>query len=164
MNTIVLLDLEQTLIEDWSNPVLQHEANPSLLPWFKSLGDFQAGLLSFAVWNEEDLKVFNRNLREPLEQTFGFQFQNDLIFLKDDLLTRFRIWLNMPFLDQSDFSDFFNKRRSMEDLWLHEFQQPHTRLILLDDTVPNITLHSDDVENCQLQLINPLSVSFQQWG
>ena len=162
MNTVIFFDLELTLIEDWSNPLLQHHANPALIPWIKQQGDFKAGLLSFAVWNERDLTVFNRTLRKDIEDVFGFSFDDGLMLIKDQLLAKTRTWEKMPFLSADDFSDFFNKRKAMEDLWLHEFQQPNTRVILLDDTVPNFTISSDEVDNCHLQLVNPLSASFQR--
>lgn len=162
MNTLILFDLEQTLIDDWSSRELWDQRNPAIKKWLASMGPFAAGLLSFAVWDAQDLNEFNRCLRAPIEQAFGFEFNEQFLFIKNDLLARARVWERKPFLDSSDFDDFFNKRKIVEDLWLNEFQQPHTQVVLLDDTVPNICVVADDVDNCRLQLVNPLSKGFQQ--
>lgn len=157
----ILFDLELTLIESWEDPTLLDEKIPGLMPWIKRQGAFKAGLLSFAVWDEKDLKKFNKNLRNPLEEHFGFQFDDSLIFLRDTMLEKTRIWERMPFLSTDDFSDFFKKRKAVEDLWLHEFQFPNTELILLDDTVPNLTVQANDLDHCRLTLVNPWTLPDQ---
>lgn len=161
MDTIVLFDLEETLIESWENPRLLHEENPSIQKWLSTLGAFQSGLLSFAVWDEKDLNTFNKTLREPLEKTFGIEFSDPLMFIKTDLLIKNRVWENKPFLDMNDFDDFFKKDTTMFALWKNEFQRPNTRVILLDDKVLNTSFKALDVENCELQTINPLSNWFK---
>lgn len=161
MNTLVLFDLEQTLIDEWSNPVLWHDHNPSILRWLRTLGPFTSGLLSFAVWDDKDKHHFNANLRAPIEHAFGFAFSDEWMLTKNQLLDKARVWERKPFLDSSDFDDFFNKRKVVEDLWLNEFQTPNTRVILIDDTVPNFRVQALDVDNCVLELVNPLSAWFK---
>ena len=164
MNTTILFDLEKTLIEDldgrgWKSAVLLTEQNPHLQSWIDRQKPFRAGLLSFAVWDDDDLAGFNAHLRPFLEERLGFVFDDELMLTKQNLLAKTRLWENMPFLDASDFDDFFRKRVSVENIWLHEFQKPDHTLILLDDTVPNLTTTSD-VPGCVLKMIDPWSSSF----
>ena len=153
MDTIIFFDLEETLIEEWPIAHLMTERIPGLRPWIARQQPFRAGLLSFAVWDDADVQRFNASMRPFLEEQFSFVFEDDLILTKTALLHKTRIWDRMPLLSMDDFDDFFNKRRSMEDLWLHEFQRPDTHVILLDDTIPDLTITSH-LPNCRLSLVN----------
>lgn len=155
MNTIILFDLEETLIDDWSLRNLLHEDNIHLQPWINQQGTFRTGLLSFAVWDDNDVEVFNKELRGCLEHTFNITFDDQLIFTKNILLEHIRVWDKKPFLSACDFDDFFNKRQMIEMVWLHMFQQPNTHLMLLDDTVPDVHMTSLNVPECHLTMVNP---------
>ena len=163
MNTILFLDLENTVIWDWTeNPTLMCARFPILKEWVVShLGpNTRVGLLSWAVWHEADLEEFNKDggIRMDLEITHKFKFDDSLIIKLNDCIDKARNWMKMPKLDQTDFFEFIKKRQMMEEIWLHEFDQPNTNVILFDDTVPNITLRRDDVENNTLQFVDPWTI------
>jgi hypothetical protein len=162
MNTILLLDLENTIIWDWeTNSRLMCSRFPILKEWVMSqLGNnTRVGLLSWAVWNPKDLKEFNENgIRNDIELTHHFKFDDELIFTLEDCIVMAREWFKMPFLTQSDFFDFVKKRHMAEELWLHKFDEPDTKVILFDDTVPNIVMHRTDVHNNSLELVDPWTI------
>jgi hypothetical protein len=161
MDTIIFFDLENTLIWDWiDNPRLMCSRHPEISDWIKAQGTFRAGLFSWAVWNDHDVEVFNRpgGIRDDIEITHKFKFDDNLIITRDLLFDKFRVWLKMPFLRHSDeVFDFFKKRQTIQELWLREFNQPNTRVILLDDTVEPMTMINHRVENNRLELVDPWS-------
>jgi hypothetical protein len=162
MNTILLLDLDNTIIWDWTdNPRLMCSRFPILKEWVISqLGhNTRVGLLSWAVWDSKDLKTFNEDgIRQDIEMTHGFKFDDSLIFPLDDILAMFHKWLKMPFLSRNDLTKFVKKRQMVEEMWLRMWNQPNTKVILFDDTVPNLTLWHNDVENCSLELVDPWTI------
>lgn len=162
MNTILLLDLENTIIWDWTDdPRLMCARFPVLKEWVCSqLGpQTRVGLLSWAVWDDRDVEIFNtRGIRNDIELTHKFKFDDELILTRDNLLIKFREWLKMPFLDASDFTSFMNKRRIAEEIWLQEFAIPDTKVILFDDTVPNIVITHSTISNCSLELVDPWTI------
>lgn len=162
MNTILLLDLENTIIWDWTdNPTLMCSRFPILKEWVCShLGpDTRVGLLSMAVWDSRDVNVFNNDgIRQDIENTHKFKFDDELIFTRDDLLLKFREWFKMPFLDANDFTSFFKKTEMIMHLWLNEFSKPDTKVILFDDTVPNLVIKHSTMDNCSLELVDPWTI------
>ena len=153
----ILFDLEETLIRSWDDPELLHRENPQLLPWIRQQGTFRAGLLSMAVWDFKDLVAFNTrpHMRLFIEEQFGFEFDDQLIFLEHHILNMARKQLLMPFLERDDLGSFLRKKEFAELIWNHRFKIPNHELILLDDTVDNLTIVDRDIENCQLTLANP---------
>jgi len=159
MDTIIFFDLENTLIWDWTDnrdPMwLKH---PEITEWIFAQGDFRAGLFSWAIWNPKDIAEFSEEggVREAIETTHQFQFEDDLIITRGMLGDRFRKWFKtMPWVSDDDWFEFFKKRQTIQELWLHEFNQPNTRVVLLDDTVENVTMINNSVENNRLELIDP---------
>lgn len=159
--TIVLFDLEETLIEDWSNPILLIDQIPRLTRWINKHKPFRAGLLSMAVWEDRDVAKFNRRLRPFIEETFGFTFEDELIFTRDRLLEWTRETLKMPFLDADDFTAFNKKPEMIMEVW-RRIRKPRQRLVFLDDTVENLTIIANDVVDCTLVMVDPKSESFRR--
>jgi len=151
---IILFDLEETLIEDWNVPTLLCEQFPKIKEWIAKEGEFQSGIFSWAIWDQKDLTSFNKELRGRIEESHNIHFNDNLIFLRDDILKSFREWFHMPFMDSDDFMAFFKKRQAIEELWLRHFNQPDTELVFLDDTVPNMVCVISDVKNNILRLVN----------
>lgn len=159
MKTILLLDLENTIIWDWiENDTLMCARFPILKEWVCShLGpNTQVGLLSWAIWNQHDLDEFSRRgIRNDIEVTHGFKFNDDLIFTRDNMLNRFKEWKKLPFLDADDFMTFFKKQEISIELWQRLFNQPDTEVIVFDDTLQDMVLTNSNVENNTLRLVNP---------
>jgi len=162
MNTILLLDLENTIIWDWTDdPRLMCARFPVLKEWVCShLGpETRVGLLSMAVWDERDLDIFNtRGIRHDIEITHKFKFDDELIFIRDELLPKFREWLKMPWLDADDFTAFMKKTEMVMHLWLKELAKPDTKVILFDDTVPDLVITHSTIPNCTLELVDPWTI------
>lgn len=162
MKTILLLDLENTIIWDWNTDTrLMCSRFPILKQWVLSHvgNNTHIGLLSWAVWNKKDLNTFNNNgIREDIEITHKIKFDDSLLFTLEDCIDKARSWFKMPFLDTHDFFDFVKKRQMAEELWLNDFNQPDTKLILFDDTVPDIIMQRSDIENNSLELVNPWTI------
>lgn len=154
---IILFDLENTLINAWDDPRPMEVMIPLIPEWIHNEKPFKAGLFSFAVWHDKDLNTFNNKMREDVERVFDIEFDDDLIFLRDELLSTFRNILHMPFLDSDDLHSFFNKSMIVQQLWEHEWVHKfeETELILLDDTVHDMTMKCN---KSTLRLVNPWTI------
>lgn len=75
---LILLDLEQTVIGDWWEDRFVHFPSCEKIKTIiseRKIEDFSLGLFSWAVWNDEDKKIFKDELQEPLEKFFNKPFE-----------------------------------------------------------------------------------------
>lgn len=138
-NFIVLLDLEETLIKSWDEPVwIPTGDNVTKFLHGEWTGDptpFQGrmGLMSWAVWDEGDKRKFNEELRPELEERLRFKFSDELVFSMED-------WASMVLeasglkLERSDLFDMCKKEDVLFKLRKHKLFH-HTSTWLLDDAV-----------------------------
>lgn len=160
MDKIILFDLENTLIGDWNDDRrLMCARFPCLKEWTENEKPFVAGLMSFAVWDEKDLNDFNHRLgiRDDIEITHDFKFNDDWIFLRNSLLEPFRKILKMPFLTMEDLFSFFDKGDIVKKLWLDKWikEFPTTEFVFLDDTIEDMVIHKDEAV---LRFVNPWTI------
>jgi hypothetical protein len=89
-NFIVLLDLEETVIDSWDDPVWQFKGQQVKKflhgEWLPHPTPMQCklGIMSWAIWDHRDIDTFNKHHREWLEGCLNFKFDDDLIFSMDD--------------------------------------------------------------------------------
>lgn len=72
METKFFFDLEETLITNWHDPVLTNVQK--VKQWIADNGVKQAGVFSWAIWNQKDVDVFNTQLKKWLESVYEIEF------------------------------------------------------------------------------------------
>jgi hypothetical protein len=173
VNKIIFFDLENTLIPDWiedrhSLIFLQH---PILREWIINQMPFRAGLFSFAVWDDNDVKIFNNTLRKLIEEKLFLNFEDDLIITKKEVKDWINEWNKTPWNSADDNSSTFKKDGLMQQIWRFKFNQNNTQIVLLDDTVDDMVIQrstflpngrafasSTPIQNNSLELVNPWSI------
>lgn len=147
----IFLDLEETLIESWSDRTL-------LIPKVKLIEKFiqfklkesrqmlgrrfanppltmpQFGIMSWAIWNDADKREFQQEIQLWLEEKMRITFRQDLILSMDDwaLLVMKHTGLK---LSRQDIFDFCSKETVL--FWLRNATQgfPEGEITLIDDAV-----------------------------
>lgn len=165
MKTFIFFDLEQTLIPDWfeDRVTLIPNVHPALKEWIFNQMPFTAGLLSFAVGNN-DMDVFNNELRPHIETNLHFKFDDKWILTVEAMNEMMNKWNHTPF--EKDNCSIFKKFGIMHAIWKNLFIEDDTRVILLDDTVEDMIIHrttimdkhTETVTNNSLEFVNPWTI------
>lgn len=152
MDTKFFFDLEETLITDWHDPVLCNVQK--VRAWITANDVKEANIFSWAVWDEADIEVFNRDLKHWLEDSFGFKIIGVVskgaaikVVCKHKGL---KININDG-LDVADVANFFGKHGIFTE-WCLAWGRDCT-CVLLDDVVPNRTIVDAD-RNVTIKLVN----------
>jgi len=136
----IFLDLENTIIDSWDNPVFLEEK----IRFIKNkLNDFNSKektliLFSFAVDDNHSLNIFNERLKHKIEDLFSLQFSKIVLFSKDNLFRIAKQAFNIEPLIDDSINDIFlgnTKEQIFEALVLKEHLNETS--ILFDDTVSN---------------------------
>ena len=151
--THFFFDLEETLITDWHDPVLTNVQR--VREWIKANGVTEAGIFSWAIWDEKDVNKFNLEMKRWLEDAFGFKVTQ--VVIKRDAVAiaakhkGLRFDINDP-LDVADMASIFGKHGIFTEFCFATFQVDCT-CVLLDDVVPNRTIF-DHNSNLTVKLVN----------
>ena len=145
----IFLDLEGTIIDLWSNPVLVN--NAEMRQFLTANAVTEVRLFSFAVWSEFDQNVFNTQMKAFLEDKLSVKILDCptvFDFMKADTkVTGVNWW-------QDDIHDFITMRGKVDAFrsWcrLHFDRQEN---ILIDDVVPNLVCDNRDT-GLVLEFIN----------
>ena len=135
---LVLADLEETLIKDWTDPVFLPARLEIIKNHLANNPHAQLGLMSWAVWDSRDLDVFNRTLRTELEEQLGHRFSEQWMLSMDGWAQEMMIH-GRKHVHRDEMFDLFGKedvflmmaRRHPE--WLGQ------EIFLFDDAVPQST-------------------------
>jgi hypothetical protein len=149
MFKLLLLDLEETLVDDWDafNPVRV----PQVSKFIQSQEWDAIGLFSFAVWDANDMVKFEFRHRKFLEEVFGFKFTNEFLWSVEDLKSLLRFVTTVD-NTEDDFVWQWSKEWAL--MCLSKLKQLHdTEVTLLDDTVRNMTVELPDT-NSRLIFVN----------
>lgn len=143
---LVLLDLEETVIDDWEqrNLLLGNIAKINdLLRWMSIDSDLTIGLMSWAVWDDKDksnvleklLPVLNEVLAEPMSPKFVLSMQDwgDLVLSHCKLK-----------LTRDDMFDMFRKEEVLFSLRTSSFLNQFNAVFLIDDAVTHQTTFGVD--------------------
>lgn len=146
MKTLLFLDLEETVIESWHNPLL---CNISKVKKFLSEFDTKdVRIFSFAVWNEDDRKEFDFSIKGLLERTFGVNIvwcpTLAEIAKEVGVFTKCR-W------EPHEITTVWGKHRAFIDFCTSQFSD--VECVLLDDVVPNLEIFNKD-KNLKIRLVN----------
>lgn len=150
---VLLLDLEETVIDVWSDHGFCSFNNTEPVRQFIKNGGFsKVGVLSFAIWNDTDLETFDRHLRSELEELFEIRFTTSLIFSVDNLRKEFRK-NGLSFEDTSEFLQVCKKDFTFFKI-LQSDRFRNCDVTLLDDMVPDAILTFPDRVGRMVNVIN----------
>lgn len=147
----IFLDLEKTLIESWSDHTwLTHKADAikafikrTLLNSRQRLGRQSPintigwpvfGLMSWAVWNDEDKHTFQQELQPWIEEQMKITFSQELILSMEDWITLVQRNARLK-LSRQDLFDISSKETVL--FWLRNATEgfPEGEITLIDDVV-----------------------------
>lgn len=157
---IVLLDLEQTAVDDWEHMNLLPD-NLEKIRWAIQHTGCKLGLMSWAVWNEVDKETFKKRLQGPLEEVLGMKFSEEFIFsmhdFSDIILKQRRKWLS-----RDDMFDLFGKEECLLQLLRLEHFGKNARVTLIDDVVDH---NMEFIKgNAKVRFINVDDPMFKHWN
>ena len=150
MDTKFFFDLEETLITNWHDPLL---CNVQKVKKFIADNNIkQAGIFSWAVWNQADVDVFNKTLKTWLESVFGIDFTE--VVPKETAVITVCIAKGLRCNDSTDVIDtasIFGKHGIFTE-WCLATQRDCV-CVLLDDVVPD-RMTVDHATGVVVQLVN----------
>lgn len=151
---LILLDLEETVVEDWASMSLMPRECTVLRRFFRECHPGATfGLMSWAVWDDRDKSLFNKHLREELEGVLELKFSDEWVLSMDD-------WAEMLFLhckkklSRDDLFDCFGKQ---EVLFLASRFVPAFKdqfVMLVDDVVEDGLQWNSPQNNCTVTMEN----------
>ena len=147
----VFLDLEGTVITNWDENLLMNTTKVRL--WLESLGVRKVHVFSFAVWNDRDKSVFDKQMKPFLTKALGVSFIDCPTvedFFKADLEVTGVHWESL-----SDFVSVRGKVDAFRSWCEHKFDGQHN--VLLDDVVPNAVWENKD-SGLKLEFVNVTSL------
>lgn len=140
---ILFLDLEETLIDDWSTGVLLTKNITAIQDFIHSFPcNPVIGLMSWAVWDERDKLTFNKKFRPVIEDALGWKFDDRFLWSMDD-------WCNQLFkasgkdISRDDLFDIFGKEEVLFMMSRRHKNFKGASVALIDDAVEhNLKWHS----------------------
>jgi hypothetical protein len=81
--TILFLDLEKTIIHSWDDPILINEER--IIDIIRRINPNQIGVYSFAIYNKNDLDIFQKTILFELECALHIKIEQNLIFTVEDI-------------------------------------------------------------------------------
>jgi len=144
----VFLDLEETIIESWSNPLLMNVGK--IGNFLHTAGVEEVGIFSFAIWNEQDrIDFVKRGIKQAIEISLGVTIKEILTVPN---IANEVFWKTGLRMDINEFITIWGKQRAFID-WALITQRNEKRVILIDDVVRNIDVIDRD-RNLLIELIN----------
>lgn len=135
---IVLADLEETLIQDWSNPVMVPDRLDIVRQHLMKHPTAQLGLMSWAVWDDRDMDVFNRKLRPMLEEALNHVFCSRWTLSMDGWAQEM-LHHGRKKLDRDEMFDLFGKEDVFLTMARRHPEWVDQTVFLFDDAVPHST-------------------------
>jgi hypothetical protein len=134
--TTVWLDLEQTVISIWHDPVLINVEK--IKAWLDNRDIKTINIFSFAVWNQADRDQFNAGMRDMIEQALGRRI--DTVPTCEEI-KRAVFDSKGTVFDLSEFISIWQKEKAFHD-YIRLTQGPG-EFILIDDTVEDVLIFRD---------------------
>lgn len=147
----VFVDLEETLIQSWDNPLLCNLQK--LRAWFKAAKVTDVHLFSFAVWNEGDRDHFIRHFQPSIEDAFEIKFKT--VHTVEDFMKADTKRTGVRFDNLTEFILIRGKVGALQS-WCG-VNHPRGCSVLIDDVVPNMTIHDED-QDLLLKFINVIKM------
>lgn len=153
---IVLLDLEGTLIDEWAfRNFLQHNMQK-----IKDSGIFDSegqtvrlGIMSWAVCDTSDAKIFKEDLLPTIEEFFGLKLDPKLPLTMDEYADDIFAGRKLK-LSREDLYDMFRKEEVLLTLARTYADFKDSEVWLIDDALSHgLTIHVPE-RNCTVALLD----------
>lgn len=128
------LDLEQTIISIWDDPVVCNVEK--IKEFVANHQPTEINIFSFACWNNKDRDHFNLTMREWLNREFNFTLNR--IHTCEEVMDRI-FWSKGTVFTLSEFTAIWGKEKAFND-WIVETEE-EGEFVLIDDVVANVTIH-----------------------
>lgn len=146
MEKILFLDLEETLIVSWCNPIF---CNTDLIKKILLKEETnRVHIFSFAIIDETDKKLFEERFKIKLENHFNIEILSWVSL--DEIMTEVFQFDGIMF-EKFEFTTMWKKYRAFHDFCRNKFE--NKECVLIDDTVPNSRLELLD-KNLIIRTIN----------
>ena len=135
---IWFLDLEETIITDFTNPVIMNLE--VVKEHFKNIGVNKVHIFSAAMWGEQEKAIFIRPDFKPwLERVFELEIVSfpTMKEVMDEIL-----WKTGTFWELTEFIAIWQKRRAFQDFC--RLVHPDKNCFLIDDSVENEVIFNRD--------------------
>lgn len=139
METLIFLDLEETVIDDWSKQWMAEAVNTSKVKeWIASINPDRVRLFSYAMWTDHCIKDFETMYQKWLSRLLDVEFDMEDCFTTKklyDMASR-STW----FADEQECLLMYGKDYGFQ--WY--IQQKDYRdcvIYLLDDVIEDKTIH-----------------------
>ena len=133
----VFIDLEETIIESWDNPLLMNVSK--LKDILSTLEVSSVDVFSAAVWNDTDKSIFVSQMKEAIERVLDVVIVDTISMGDVWFQTQ---WKSAKFESICEMTALIGKKRMFED-WCRE-KHFNEHCILIDDSFGNSFLHNSD--------------------
>jgi len=111
------------------------------------------GLMSWAVWNDDDKKVFNEKLRPAIEEALGMTFADELVWSMDDWSWHINRSTGKR-VSRDDLFDMFGKQEVLFVLSRHSHNFNRQKVFLVDDAVEHGLEWFSPENECSVEILN----------
>ncbi len=137
MNKIMFLDLEETLVKSWHDPVF---CNTDLIKEILAVEEIKkVHMFSFAINDDSDKKIFEERFKKPLEKHFDIDIMS---WMSIDEIMKEVFQFNGIAFEKFEFTTMWGKLKAFHDFCRNKFKD--TECVLIDDVVPNSTFELTD--------------------
>lgn len=133
----VFIDLEETIIESWYNPLLMNVIKIKNI--LSTLEVSSVDIFSAAIWNDTDKQIFLLQMKEAIERVLGIKIIN--VISMEDVHVQTQ-WKQAKFESICEMIALIGKKRMFED-WCRE-KHFNEHCVLVDDSFGNSFLHNCD--------------------
>lgn len=136
---LVLLDLEETLIQSWHEPWYLPARIAKVRAFLEQHPGAEMGLMSWAVYHDEDLEVFRAKMQEDLEEQLGQAFEPRWVLHMGDWANEVFQW-GRKHLSRDDLFDLFGKDQVFLFLARNHPEWQGRQVVLFDDAFEDLVL------------------------
>ncbi len=151
---LVLLDLEETLIQSWHEPYFLPGRIAKIRDFLERHPGSELGLMSWAVYHDEDLAVFHTTLRADLESMLGQAFDARWVLHMGGWADEVFRWARKR-LTRDDLFDLFGKDQVFLLLARRQPEWQGRHVVLFDDAFEDLVLEIPGTQTTA-QIINVL--------
>jgi hypothetical protein len=138
---IWFLDLEETIITDFTNPIIMNLE--VVKEHFKNIGVKKVHIFSAAMWDEREKKIFTQpNFKPWLERMFEVEIET---FPTMKEVMNEILWKTGTFWELTEFIAIWGKARAFQDFC--RLVHPDKNCFLIDDSVQNEIILRRDTGN-----------------
>ena len=136
---LVLVDLEETLIESWSEPFFLPVRIGIVRDFLQEHPEAELGLMSWAVYHDADLETFRQSLQADLERLLERPFSPRWMLHLDQWGTELFKSTHKR-LPREELFDVFGKADVLLALARHHPEWAGREIVLFDDAFDDMTL------------------------